>query len=361
MSDVDDLRGRAEALVGGELREFHELRVHQVELQLQNEELRRMHLELSRSRARYFDLYDLAPVGYFSVSQHGQILDANHTASTALGVPRSAVIARPFTQFIAPEDQDLYYLLRKRLDASGAPQSVELRLLKGDGSHFWAHVATAAATDEDGVHVARMAISDVSERKRAEGARAELEERLGAVLDTAHEVIITVDAAGLVTEWNRQAETVFGWTRQEATGHHLSDLIMAERYRSEQHESLQLAVQGGHRSRHTRSELHAVRRSGEELLMEFTVSAMPVRGAMFYSAFMTDLTKQRATEQAKLRLEAQLQQAQRLESVGRLAGGVAHDTNNMLGVIEGLAEIVADDVGPSHASQRDLAQIRETF
>ena len=81
---------------------FHELRVHQTELELQNEELRRVQVELEQARERYFDLYDLAPVGYCTLADKDQILEANLTMSSLLGVPRSALVKRALTRFIPP-------------------------------------------------------------------------------------------------------------------------------------------------------------------------------------------------------------------------------------------------------------------
>ena len=91
----------------------HELQVHQIELEMQNEELRRAQVELDAARARYFDLYDLAPVGYCTISEEGLILEANLTAATLLGVARGALVKQPITRFILKEDQDIYYLHRK--------------------------------------------------------------------------------------------------------------------------------------------------------------------------------------------------------------------------------------------------------
>jgi len=109
---------------------LHELRVHQIELEMQNEELRRSEAELDAARARYFDLYDLAPVGYVTVSESGLILEANLTAANLLGVARSALDRQPLSLFILPEDQDVYYLHRKHLLETGQTQVSELRLMK---------------------------------------------------------------------------------------------------------------------------------------------------------------------------------------------------------------------------------------
>jgi PAS domain-containing protein len=116
--------GNLEALSPEEARRaLHELRVHQIELEMQNEELRRTQEELEVSRARYFDLYDLAPVGYFTLSEQGLILEANLTAAKLLGVARVALVKQPLSHFILPRDQDIHYRHRKQLLETGTPQS----------------------------------------------------------------------------------------------------------------------------------------------------------------------------------------------------------------------------------------------
>ena len=94
---------------------LHELRVHQIELEMQNEELRRTQWELNSERARYFDLYDLAPVGYCTVSEAGLILQANLTAGSLLGMPRGSLVKERLSRFILPVDQDIYYLSRREI------------------------------------------------------------------------------------------------------------------------------------------------------------------------------------------------------------------------------------------------------
>lgn len=185
---TDELRQRAEqlaraneaadsaALSPEETRQtLHELRVHQIELEMQNEELRRAQAELDASRARYFDLYDLAPVGYCTVSESGLILEANLTAARLLRVTRGELTRQPLTRFIAKEDQDSYYQHRKQLFASGLPRSVELRLVRGDATEFWANLATSIATATEGDDVCRIIIFDISERKQDEQFRENVE------------------------------------------------------------------------------------------------------------------------------------------------------------------------------------------
>ncbi len=158
-----------EALTPEEMRQtLHELRVHQIELEMQNEELRRTQLELDLARAHYFDLYDLAPVGYCTLSETGQILQANLTAATLLGVSRGVMIKHRISQFLLSEDQDSYYLLRKRLSETGEPQECELRMVKEDGAQFWAHLMATAAQDNGGTPEFRIMLTDITEHKQLE-------------------------------------------------------------------------------------------------------------------------------------------------------------------------------------------------
>jgi PAS domain-containing protein len=98
---------------------LHELRVHQIELDMQNEELRRTQAALGAERERYVDLYDQAPVGYCTVSDQELIVEANLSIATLLGAARDALIKQPISRFIFKEDQDIYYLFRKQLILGG--------------------------------------------------------------------------------------------------------------------------------------------------------------------------------------------------------------------------------------------------
>lgn len=171
----------------GETRQtFHELRVHQIELEMQNEELRRAHAELDAARARYFDLYDLAPVGYCTLSADGVILEANLTAAILLGLVRGALMKERITRFVFKEDQDIYYLHQKELLETSASHACEIRMVKKDGTIFWVHLAATLATghpskpgrNAGGEPASWVVLSDITPRKQAEEERAKLETRL---------------------------------------------------------------------------------------------------------------------------------------------------------------------------------------
>jgi PAS domain S-box-containing protein len=159
------------------VRLLHELQVHQIELEMQNEELRRAQGELEAARARYFDLFDLAPVGYFTLSEQGLIREANLTAAGLLGVERRDLVKKPLTRFVLSEDQDIYYRHRKLLFESGQPQLLDLRMLRADASTFWARLETTEAQDVDGAPVCRAVMSDITASKQAEEKLAELDRR----------------------------------------------------------------------------------------------------------------------------------------------------------------------------------------
>jgi len=117
---------------------LHNLRVHQIELEMQNEELRRTQAELEETKAAYVDLYDFAPVGYCTISESGLVERANLTLGEQLGVTRSSLTGQPFSRFIASADQDVYYLHRKLWMDDGSAQRFELRLKRQDSEPFWA-------------------------------------------------------------------------------------------------------------------------------------------------------------------------------------------------------------------------------
>ena len=164
---------------------IHELQVHQIELEMQNEELCRTQTELEASQARYFDLYNMAPVGYITLSEKGLIQEANLTVATMLGVERSELVNQPLSHFIFPEDQDLYYLHQKRLleapsagsGQPGVPQVWEMRLIKKDGIPFWTRVEVGAVQqvyDFDGP-LWRVILSDITELQQVVAALLESE------------------------------------------------------------------------------------------------------------------------------------------------------------------------------------------
>src|SRR5262249_12677537 len=115
---------------------IHELHVHQIELEMQNEQLRISHVEVERARERYVELFDSAPVGYLTLNKHGIIAQANLTSVSMLGLERSKLLAIPFSRFVVSEDQEAYYLCWRRVFESPSSQSCDVRLRPAAGEAF---------------------------------------------------------------------------------------------------------------------------------------------------------------------------------------------------------------------------------
>ena len=176
------------------LRSVHELEVHQIELTLHSEELRRTSLELEVSRDRYLDLYEFSPVGYFTFSREGRIMEVNLTGATLLGTPRNRLIGSDIGIYIAPEDRGGWKLhLASVVQSASTPSgqgerdACDLKLQRMDGSVFHAHLESVRLNRADQqdltgaageISIIRTVMSDVSERVRAELAMRQAHEEL---------------------------------------------------------------------------------------------------------------------------------------------------------------------------------------
>ncbi|MFH0782245.1 MAG: PAS domain S-box protein [Pseudomonadota bacterium] len=210
-------------------RMLHEMLVYQLELELQNEELRRAQAELEVAQERYFDLFDLAPVGYCTTNDQGVVLEANLTAATLLGLPREELGQQRFSKFVFRDDQDIYYLMRKNLSQTGKPQVLELRMVRDDKAVFWVRLRAVIAVHESSVEpVYRLTLSDITEHKKAEEILWESEakkrkqeiierseKKYQLVFDNANDAIFIHDFQARILEVNQLACTRLGYTRSE--------------------------------------------------------------------------------------------------------------------------------------------------
>jgi PAS domain S-box-containing protein len=146
---------------------IEELHIHQIELEMQNEELRRAQLELAESRDTFLDLYDFAPVGYLTLSDKGMIQAVNLTTATLLTVERKNLLNAPLSRFVFEDDQNTYWHCLRDIFKGQPRQICELRMLKRDGGQFNARLEAVAAQDADGrFSQCRMAIFDITESER---------------------------------------------------------------------------------------------------------------------------------------------------------------------------------------------------
>jgi PAS domain S-box-containing protein len=168
------LRRKAEALVSSLSPEtmtakptdalLHELLVHKIELEMQNEELRFAHQELLEARDRYLDLYEYAPVGYISLSTEDLINDINQTGAAMLGIERDNLLDQRFSLFVAPHDSDRWFrqYLEMMLSVTPEKQTLGLDMKRGDGSLFHAHLDCLRRESANSPPMLRIALSDIS-------------------------------------------------------------------------------------------------------------------------------------------------------------------------------------------------------
>ena len=233
-----DLRARAEKILasGGTglspippddvLELVHELQVHQVELEMQNEELRRAQETVARSRDRYVDLYDLAPVGYVTLDPQGLILDLNLTGARLLGAPRNLLLKQPFMLFVAPECRQAFYKYLRQLSVSAAIRSCELKLNPQQGLAGMISLESLAMVEAGGKVIQyRTAMTDITRRHNAEDDLRRSEEKFRLLYEKAPLGYQSLDEDGIIREVNQAGLDILGYSRQEVIGRWFGDFL----------------------------------------------------------------------------------------------------------------------------------------
>ncbi|MCX6064769.1 MAG: PAS domain S-box protein, partial [Chloroflexi bacterium] len=289
---------------------LEELKGYRTELEMQNDELRQSQELVETTRARYFELYDLAPVGYCTISEKGLILEANLTAANLLGVPKTAIIKKPFSLFVVKEHQNIYYLKRKKLIEADSSQAFELQMLKKDGTSFWARLETSAALDINGAPMIRVTISDITEQKQADDRLRESEERYRILFQKANVGIIYLSTDLSVEMVNEAFAKMHGYSVEEMSGMRLQDLdtnkntlLISDRMRRiVSGEVIEFEVEHYHKDGHT---------------FQLAVSAnmVSVGGGNIVQAFHRDITEQK---RAEVQVNEQLKELSCLNDVSRL-------------------------------------------
>ena len=308
---------------------LQDLHVHQIELELQNDELRSSQEQLMVARSRYFDLYDLAPVGYVTISEKGIVLEANLTAAGLLDAARSALVKQRWTRFVLPADQDIYLNHRKQLFSSGAPHGCELRLVKSNGESFWVRLEARVADGEDSTRVLRTVLSDITERKCVEESLRASEARHRLLFQNSPDALLTLAPPNWLFLSGNTASTAMFAAPNE---HDLLSRSFGSYSRERQPdgslsaEKARTLLNSALRDGSGCFEWTFVRGESEEFSALVTLARMETGAAPFLQATIRDQTEERKQQAASA-------QTERLASMGLLAASMGHEINNPLAYV----------------------------
>ena len=236
----------------------------------------------------------------------------------------------------------------------------EYRFRRADGAFAYVVDRGHILRNADGRGVRMIgAMLDITDRKRAEETLRENEARLRGITDSAQDAILMMDPRGAISYWNPAAVTILGYRAEEAIGRNLHELLAPERFLEDHWAALPEFLRTGQGNAVGKKlELAARRKDGQEIITDLSLSAVSLRGEWHAVGILRDITDRKRMEVERENLQAQLRQAQKMEAVGRLAGGVAHDFNNMLGIILGYADMILEKIDPDQPLHADLTEIR---
>ena len=302
------------------------------------------------------DLLEILPDAVVAVDHDGTIVRVNSQAQELFGYDGDELIGQK-VEILVPESYRRQHHNHRQTFAQ-TPKTrrmgadLDLYGRRRNGSEFPVEISLSPISTENGAFVLS-AIRDISDRKRiAEELRRANEElhrrtteqlgeyrsRLASIIDSSEDAILSKDLNGIITSWNKGAERIYGYTPEEVVGKHISLLTPSDRP-DEIPEILRKIGRGERIENH-----ESVRVTNDGRHLDVSVSVSPLRNAagdiVGASAIARDITTQK-------RAEGQLRQSQKMEAIGRLAGGVAHDFNNVLGIINACAEFLRDRIDPA--------------
>lgn len=321
---------------------IHELRVHQIELELQNDELRLSRDEAERQRARYTDLYDSAPSGYISLGKDGTMGESNRAAAELLGRDTGMLAGKRLGMFVAVDDRETLNEFLAEVFECSEPVSCELSIVEDAGSARIVSLVGQCTADRT---ECRVSLTDITLRRRAEAA---LRMRDRAIAAVSQGMLITdPHAAGHpIIYANAGFEQITGYKAIDVVGRNCRFLQGVGTDR----EAVRLLREAIAAERPHSVELLNYRKDGTPFWNALSVT--PVRDdrgkLVQYIGILKDVSEHREAERA-------LRQAQRMESVGRLAGGIAHDFNNLLTVVNMNSDMLASSL-PADGPERELAE-----
>jgi PAS domain S-box-containing protein len=320
----------------------HELDVYHAELEIQNQELRGAQEALETSRDRYLQIFELAPIGYFRLDRSGTILEVNRAGAERFGSERSHINGQQLVSYVHSGFRGAFHTHMAKVLAHNGRETCEVEFRLADGSQFYGLVRStgliASAGIEPGVLVA---ILDVTARREAEESLRTSEQRYRALFEGSRDAIVLFDAAtGMVLDANVAALKLLDLPRGRILGLQ-REALFPEHVRVRQELLVREQLASG---RSSPLELLFVRYNGNNVPTEVTIAEVHLGLRRVLQFVLRDITERKRAEEEHARIMAQLHQSQKLEAIGRLAGGVAHDMNNLLAIIMSLASVLREEL-----------------
>jgi hypothetical protein len=308
----------------------------------------------SERETRYRALFEnpLFGIRISSVAEGGRIAETSPTYREMLGYSEEELRERTIFDLTHPEDVPHNRELFEDLVAGRrSSYQVEKRFLRKDGSCFWGRLTAYPLLDENGRATHHIGlVEDVSEHRRTKEALQQSTERLQAVLNAAVDGIVLIDPAGTIQSVNPSVETMFGYTPEELVGSNVK-VLMPQPWRKEHDGYLARYRETGEaRIIGIGRQVEGRRRDGSTFPLDLAVSEVRHGGELFFLGTVRDISE-------RVRLEAEMRQSQKMEAIGRLAGGVAHDFNTLLGTIRGYSEMLLGALPPAEPFHRHVEQI----
>jgi two-component system sensor histidine kinase DegS len=252
---------------------LHELQVHQIELEMQNEELKKARDEMEAGLEKYSELYDFAPVGYLTLDREGTICEANLAAASLLGIPRAPLVKQRLGLFVAPPDRPLYVDFLTQVFQSQGRQECDMSILVKDKPPMVVRIRANLA--ESG-QACRVAVTDITLHKLAEAATAQL----AAIVTSSSDAIIGNDLNSIITSWNAGAEKLFGYSAREMVGRPVAQLMPSDR--QDEEARIMSRIRQGKSVEHF--ETVRVAKDGRRLDMSVTISPVRYAGGKIFGA-----------------------------------------------------------------------------
>jgi two-component system, cell cycle sensor histidine kinase and response regulator CckA len=308
---------------------------------------------IEQERARFAAIVASSADAIMTTDLAANITSWNQGAERVYGYGAAEVVGKQSTLLAPPElSQEMGDILNQ-LKAARSIEDYETVRVRKDGRSVHVSLSVSPIYDESGKLLEAAVIArDLTQRKPAEEALRQSEQRLQGIINSAMDAIITVDAHHRIVVFNRSAEQIFGCPATSALGQTMESFI-PEKFREKFQEYIKefAVTEAPGRSFESPDALAGLRRDGEEFPVEATISQMDADGEKFFTLILRDIG-------SRLRMEAELRQAQKMEAVGQLAGGVAHEFNNFLGVILGYSELLAEGARENERLSRYVSEIR---